>query len=303
VLANGIRINCERIGSGPDVVLIHGLGTNLAFWYLRSAPLMRREFRVTMYDLRGHGRSETPPSGYTPSTMAADLTALLDCLGVETAHLVGHSFGGIIALEFALRVPGRVASLTIADARLDAFQPALPLKDWPHFETWKKRLQRSGLPVPHPEDKADYHLLAQQRLAAKTGHSPIRAQNHLPKVFSKGEGRVAQSWLRLLESTTARVDFRAPTPSIDRLRQLVNPTLAIFGARSHCLPTCHGLGTAIGCRTVIIPRVGHFFPFRRPRPFVAALREFLLRVTQPEATLATTIYDGTVRTILRPVNE
>jgi pimeloyl-ACP methyl ester carboxylesterase len=282
LLANGVRIHCERIGSGPDVVMVHGLGTNLAFWYLRSAPLMRREFRVTMYDLRGHGRSETPLNGYTPSAMAEDLKALLDSLAVERAHIVGHSFGGIVALEFALRVPARVASLTIADARLDAFQPALPLKDWPHFATWKKRLQRSGLPVPDPEDELDFHLLVHERLSDRATHPLTRAPARVAAALPGREGRAAQRWRSLLESTTAKVDFRARGPSLERLQQLATPTLSIFGGRSHCLPTCRGLQNALRCQTVIIPGVGHFFPLRRPRLFVTALREFLLRAPQSD---------------------
>jgi pimeloyl-ACP methyl ester carboxylesterase len=235
-----------------------------------------------MYDLRGHGRSETPPRDYTPAAMAEDLAALLDCLAVERAHIVGHSFGGIIALEFALRVPARVATLTIVDARLDAFQPALRLKDWPHFETWKKRLQRSGLPAPDPEDEADFHLLVHERFADRVPQPLMRIRPRTPALLAGREDRTAQRWLRLLESTTAKADFRAPGPSLERLQHLQAPTFAIFGGRSHCLPTCRGLQAAVRCPTVIIPRVGHFFPLRRPRLFVTALRGFLPRASSSD---------------------
>ena len=282
VLANGVMLNYEQTGNGPNVVMVHGLGTNLAFWYLKSAALMRHEFRVTVYDLRGHGRSERPPSGYTASTMAEDLQALLDGLAVERPHLVGHSFGGVIALEFALRAPARLASLTIVDSRLDAFQPTLRLKDWSHFERWKKRLRRLSLPLPDPEDVVDYHLLAHEQFTAGENRRLSSAGIRSPAPLQGRERRNTQRWLRLLESTTAKADFRVPGPSLERVRQLATPTLAVFGARSHCLPTARELRAAIQCQSVIIPGVGHFFPLTRPRPFVTALREFLLRVSQSD---------------------
>src|SRR5215470_3923803 len=98
---NGIKFHFQRVGKGPDVVMIHGLAANLAFWYFRIIPFLMIDFCITAYDLRGHGKSEMSDSGYTSADMAADLDALLDHLGVEKAHLVGHSFGGQVALHYA----------------------------------------------------------------------------------------------------------------------------------------------------------------------------------------------------------
>lgn len=283
IRANGIRLNYEQAGSGPEVVMVHGLAANLAFWYLKSVPFLRRDFRVTMYDLRGHGRSEMPASGYAPSVMADDLEALLDALAAEQVHLIGHSFGGAVALEFALRAPQRLASLTIADTRLDAFQPTLRLKDWPHFAVWKKRLRQIGLPEPDPEGEADYLLLTHERHGARPALPLAPAKAQFPADL-RNERRTVQQWLRLLESTTARTDLRTPGPSRERLQRLVPPVLAIFGELSHCRPTCDGLRAVTGCRTIILPGVGHFFPLSRPRLFAGVLRSFLLRVEQRETT-------------------
>jgi pimeloyl-ACP methyl ester carboxylesterase len=295
VRANGIRLNYEQVGSGPNVVMVHGLAANLAFWYLKSVPFLRHDFRITVYDLRGHGRSEMPPRGYAPSVMADDLEALLDALTIERVHLVGHSFGGIIALEFALRAPRRLASLTIADTRLDAFQPTLRLKDWPHFDIWKKRLRQIGLPEPDPEEEADYLLLMHERHAAQPA-LPLVQTGAQPPLRVRGERRAVQRWLRLLESTTARVDFRSPGPSRERLRQLAPPVLAMFGGLSHCLPTCDGLRALIDCRVVVIPGVGHFFPLSRPRLFALALRTFLLHVERQGTLRTLKVQDEATRT-------
>lgn len=280
MVTNGVRLNYERTGTGPDLVMVHGLGANLAFWYLRMVPLLRHDCRVTVYDLRGHGLSEMPPSGYTPAVMADDLEGLLDGLGADRVHLVGHSFGGIVALEFALRIPERICSLTIADMRLNAFQPTQRLKDWPHFEMWKTHLQRLGLPAPDPEGEADYHLFMYERFAERANRPLARVEKRGTAPSFGGERRVAQRWLHLLDSTTAKADFRVPGPGLERVRQLVPPMLAIYGELSHCLPTCSGLRAAVPCQTFIIPGVGHFFPLTRPALFAGALREFLLRTSR-----------------------
>ena len=89
-----LAISYQQSGIGPDVVMVHGLAANLAFWYLKIVPHFTPHYRVTAYDLRGHGRSEMPPTGYTTRDLAEDLIALLDERGIEKAHLVGHSIGG-----------------------------------------------------------------------------------------------------------------------------------------------------------------------------------------------------------------
>ena len=81
VVARGVRTHYHQLGSGPDLVLVHGLGANLAFWYLGAAPLLAADHRVTAYDLRGHGLTARTPAGYTTAELAADLVALLDQLG------------------------------------------------------------------------------------------------------------------------------------------------------------------------------------------------------------------------------
>ena len=114
-----LRTNYLWTGSaaagGPPLVLVHGLAASLAFWLPLSQHL-GADHRLLMYDLRGHGRSGMTPTGYAPAALAGDLLALLDHLQVERAVLVAHSFGGAVALEFALRHPRRTRSLVVSSA-------------------------------------------------------------------------------------------------------------------------------------------------------------------------------------------
>ena len=98
---------------GPVVVFGGSLGSDLRMWEPQVAPLVERSFRVVRYDTRGHGASPVPPGPYELEDLGADVLALLDELGVERAHLVGHSLGGAVVAAMAKAVPDRVASLTL----------------------------------------------------------------------------------------------------------------------------------------------------------------------------------------------
>src|SRR5438309_10541706 len=93
LIESGLTIHYQQVGQGPNLVMIHGLSGNLAVWHLKMVPLLRDHFRVLTYDMRGHGYSDIPPTGYSTSDMAEDLELLLDELGIESCYLVGHSYG------------------------------------------------------------------------------------------------------------------------------------------------------------------------------------------------------------------
>jgi 3-oxoadipate enol-lactonase len=114
VHANGIDIHCEIEGDGPWVVLTHALACDLGMWDEQVAVL-RDRFRVLRFDTRGHGASSIPPAPYSFEQLAQDVHGLLTTLGIERAHLVGISLGGMVAQEFALKFPQRLASLVLCD--------------------------------------------------------------------------------------------------------------------------------------------------------------------------------------------
>lgn len=111
---NGIEIHYEIEGEGPWVVMSHSLACDLTMWD-PQVPALRTRYRVLRYDTRGHGGSSAPAGEYTLEELAADLKGLLDALGVSRAHFVGLSMGGMIGQAFALRYPGVLASLVLAD--------------------------------------------------------------------------------------------------------------------------------------------------------------------------------------------
>lgn len=104
----------EYAGEGRPVVLLHGVASTSRI-FLLLGPLLGRSFRTLALDQRGHGESAKPDSGYDFETITADLEAFIDKLRLERPVIVGHSWGGNVAIEYAATRPGRVAGLALVD--------------------------------------------------------------------------------------------------------------------------------------------------------------------------------------------
>lgn len=116
IITNGIALNLvDYGGDGPTLLLAPGLTANARAFDALAAALDGR-VRLLAIDLRGRGLSDQPVVGYTFADHAADIVGLLDALGIERAHLGGHSFGGLLALYLAAHSPQRVARLALLDA-------------------------------------------------------------------------------------------------------------------------------------------------------------------------------------------
>jgi pimeloyl-ACP methyl ester carboxylesterase len=118
VSVNGVELDCHASGAGEAVVFIHGAGFADAFLPLTSEPSMRDHYRAIRYSRRGHAGSTHMTHPVAVADHAADCRGLLAALGVEKAHVVGHSYGGCVALQLASDAPDVVLTLAL-------FEPAL----------------------------------------------------------------------------------------------------------------------------------------------------------------------------------
>jgi pimeloyl-ACP methyl ester carboxylesterase len=274
-----VSLAYRQLGAGDELVLIHGLAANHAFWQPGVLLPLGRDFHVTLFDLRGHGASSMPSAGYSAQNMADDLRRLLDHLEIERAHLVGHSIGGVVALQFALTHADRVRSLTIADSRIKSVQAVQRPEDWAHWQVARQRFLEVGLHVP-PEIN-DWGLWLLEELAKpewREAREKFKGTSFVaPFSHWKNGGRAAERWLQLLAETTARQDFRNfRGPSRDEIAGLACPLLAIYGALSTTLPSLEGLRALTrNCRSVLVPDADHFFPLSHGDVFVRSVREFL----------------------------
>jgi pimeloyl-ACP methyl ester carboxylesterase len=122
IRADGLDMWVERRGTGPDVLLIAGLGDPAEAWQFQLEALADR-YRLTAFDNRGAGRTPLPAEPFSVATMADDAAALLDALEIRAAHVAGFSGGSAITQELALQHPGLVRSLVLDStwARPDAY--------------------------------------------------------------------------------------------------------------------------------------------------------------------------------------
>jgi pimeloyl-ACP methyl ester carboxylesterase len=277
VLANGIQIHYQQAGEGRDVVLVHGVTGDLSIWYVGVMPYLAKEFKVTAYDLRGHGYSEGTPSGYTSTDMAADLDGLLGSLGIERAHLVGHSFGAAVALHTAVLYPKRVASLVLADPGLPVLQPLVDLNKWAYFESFKKGFQDNGIVIP--DDKwADLVYVTKQALAARRPALPFGLRRHADRSYRR--------LLRLMENTSALTEAQEVAGlTLDRIAEVRQPTLVIYGEMSQFVQTAPYLQERMPhSQVAILDRVAHFFALSKPELLVGAVMKFLRELNGGDAS-------------------
>jgi pimeloyl-ACP methyl ester carboxylesterase len=121
VRSDGVTLSGEQAGTGPPIVLLHGLTATRRYVVMGSRVLERAGHRVIAYDARGHGRSTPAPDGggYSYEHLAADLESVLDALEIERAVLAGASMGAHTAVRFALRRPERVVALGLITPSFD----------------------------------------------------------------------------------------------------------------------------------------------------------------------------------------
>src|SRR3954449_7210836 len=96
--------------NGPAIVFCHALGGDLSMWD-RQVPQFADRYRIVRYDLRGHGRSPQPASPFNLERLGADVVELLDDHGIQRAHFVGLSLGGLIGQWLGLHAPERLLRL------------------------------------------------------------------------------------------------------------------------------------------------------------------------------------------------
>jgi len=280
-------ISFLRLGdwtSDVPVVFIHGLAASSAFWF-PAANTVRERHPVLVYDLIGHGRSGVRSEGLSAEAQAMDLIALLDVLDIPKAILVGHSFGGAVALTAVALQPSRFARIALADTRLLAFQANLSPQDWPNWLAQKAFFEDAGIPIDPDDPESGVSILtALAKLQLSTTADPAVLQPWVMKYFGQPQSQhAARRWVKLVESSSLRQDIRISGPlTTEWLASLSLPLLAVYGKNSPLLPSglaLHAIQPRADFR--VIEGAGHFFPALRPATFVEPLLEFLESVQTP----------------------
>ncbi len=272
---HGHQVVCRIAGSGPPVVLVHGMVNSSRHWQ-GVAERLADAYTVIAPDLVGHGDSATPRGDYSLGAHASVIRDLLTVLGIQRASLVGHSLGGGIAMVFFWQFPERVERLALVSS--GGLGPEVsPL------------LRSAAVPG------------ARGLLRAVANPRVIDAIDGSGRVLrSRGSGlgvqlRAVARAMRPLQTAGARDAFLQTLRAVidvhgqrvsanDRLYLLEHmPTLVAWGERDATIPIAHGLAAhaAIpGSRFVGLPRAAHFPHLEDPEGLAAALRDFL-ETTEP----------------------
>ena len=281
----------QQVGQGPDVMLLHGVTGNMAVWMLSG--LMNKlspQFRVTAYDMRGHGYSATPESDYTSADMAADLAAIHGELGLPSVYLMGHSFGGVVALHAARQYPDIVAGVILSDP----FIPALrhlqsdPRK-WRGFDDYKENAATAGMIVGGNLWDLDEMLEQAATLSEE------RRQ-----MFVQRAGQGALDRLVRLHGTTCGTDVaKIAGLTVDEIANVQQPVVCLYGEFSPFLPMCHELSRILpNCIIDIIPDAQHFGFEENPSEFIDRVEFHFCQMTGKSPSAPAKPVEGQRRNIM-----
>jgi len=277
---NGIKHHYLQQGKGPDVVMIHGMGGNMSFWYANKAlAALKNDFRVTIYDMRGHGYSEFVETGYTSFDLALDLGGLMDAVGLSQAFLVGHSLGGLVALHTAYLYPERVSGLILAEGNIPALRHLIDLDKWPYRKQREDMLREINPKLPEILNGFNMYYLEYRLKELRDG----KAINDLADFgMRKGLSVKAGAILKILDETTAKTDIKKIAGLTEEcIKSIKHNTLALYGQYSPLLPICNYLYENLcNCQRTVVPEACHLFPARLPDQFVNNVKNFLLSATE-----------------------
>jgi pimeloyl-ACP methyl ester carboxylesterase len=290
VNVDGINLHYLTVGRGPDVVMLHGFLGNLAVWHLNIVPALRRDFRITTPDLRGHGYSDVTPTGYTTESMARDLKGFLDRSGIERPMLVGHSFGADICLHFALMYPERVSRMVAIEPGLAALVHQRKASEWEGWSYWVSKLEEVGLTVPD-DKRTDLDFLLNLSLETPKFYGPARG---LPR--NRGP------LINLIRNTTLMKDYEEPgSLTLEAVARILTPTFLVYGDKSHFLKSYEYLRRALPhCTSALLHGGEHFGPLERPEELTQHIRRFFT-LARSESALARSPAQGAFGTALAAV--
>jgi pimeloyl-ACP methyl ester carboxylesterase len=250
----GLSLHVQRLGPDPVqgvVVMLHGLVMdNLSSLYFTLAGPVSQDFHVVLTDLRGHGLSQRPPAGYGLLELTDDLECTLDALGLGgPVHLVGHSFGGVLALSFASRNPARVASVVLLDGHVGSLG-------------WGAR------------------MAATLRLTGEAQEQTIaqRFEHWLGRSSARKTSRLVETARALVEGTSLVADLEA-SPALDLapLAAANLPVFALYGERSDLRDEAEALTARLPSATLeLLPGASHSILWERTDAVRERVRAWLL---------------------------
>jgi pimeloyl-ACP methyl ester carboxylesterase len=277
LVLHGNRVAYRHAGSGPVIVLIHGITSSSETW-TRVMPYLTRRFTVIAPDLIGHGQSAKPKGDYSLGAHACSIRDLLLALGHDRASIVGHSLGGGIAMQFSYQFPERCERLVLVDSGglgRDV-SPLLRAATLPGSELVLPLLAATRL------------LDAGALLGRLLGRIGLRAHTDIEEM-ARGHATLSDPEARAAFVHTLRSVVEPGGQRIDASNRLYLaehiPFLLAWGERDSIIPIAHGRSAhkqVRGSRLEVFSRSGHFPQLDEPERFIDVLLDFI-DSTEPAA--------------------
>ena len=274
VRLHGHRIVC-RIGGGlpraerPVLVLIHGVAGSSATWEA-ILPALARRYTIVAPDLLGHGQSDKPRHDYSLGAYANMVRDLMIALGIDRATIVGHSFGGGVAMQFAYQHPSRCERLVLESS--GGLGPEVSLIF--------RALTVPGVEYLMPLIFPSFVRLAGDFVGNGMHRLGVRSPNLAQSWRAYAELTKAENRPVFLDTLRSVIDRRGQTVSAHDRLYLSGwvPTLIVWGARDRMIPVEHAIAAheaMASSELAIFERVGHFPHAEEPERFVDALTAFI----------------------------
>jgi len=263
VQVGNLAVAVSDVGTGPPVVLLHGLACGKRMWFHQIRAL-RERFRVIAYDQRGHGHTDAPTNAtdYSAAHLARDLVGVLDALKIERAAIVGFSLGGGPALALAAGKPERVSRLVLADVGAGADDP---VKIETLARQWVTLIDQGKI------DDLVCEMLRSE-LFKFYARRNTRRRDHMAALFRATPPMGLRFTLSEVLGKRKSL-FR----SVSVLRSVQAPTLVIVGQQDYvCSKASRLMAQTIPSASLkVINGSGHMSTLEQPSAFSAALMEFL----------------------------
>lgn len=266
VAAGDTRFFVRALGHGDDVaMLLHGWPEDGSCWRRVAPLLVDAGYRVVCPDLKGYGRSDAPAHGYDPQTLADEISQLIRALHVKKAVLVGHDWGGAVALATAYRHPGRVSALVLS---------ASPFRQLDLRRAW--HIPLFNLPVL-PE--LAFRIAARPLVGAAVRYAARAREPFTQQVLDDYAAAVAanpSAWLRYYRTLSRRAVLDLGIRQVRRHTGLLRdpdvphrlrvPAAVVWGSDDPVTPVTLAPQVAadLDAELVVLDGVGHFVPEEDP---------------------------------------
>ena len=270
---DGLRTHYQQSGSGPDVVLIHAFTSNLAVWMLTGiVETLSADYRVTLYDFRGHGMTAAPANGYNSQMLATDFQNLHTTLTLEPAFLVGHSYGGVIGMHAAQLYPDIVRGVILSDSYFPGLYDLEP--DMGQAGPWRD-LRENFLQIDIDlGETVDFSKLF--RVVADLDQNSMT-------ILTEKLGPAGMRWLsqmgQLAGTTAGEEMWDVAGLTAEEISRIEQPVVALYDEFSPFQATCDFLRQNLAnCVTDVVLGAKHLAPLQNSAEFVRLVQYHLRRL-------------------------